>query len=58
MQGYLLYRDVDGEIVWIPAHRATRAHLIRALNALIPEDTVILGYVLGQDTAQLFGVVA
>jgi hypothetical protein len=47
MQGYLLYRSVEGELLRIEAERVSRRVLMRVLLEGIPESGHVLGIVFG-----------
>lgn len=58
MQGYVLYRDQDDSIDRAVGDAATRKHLIRTLEDLVPDGAIIVGMVIGRDDERFLHLVA
>lgn len=46
MNGYILYRGLDGDVLRVDADRPSRKALVRELENRIPGEAITLGIVL------------
>jgi len=57
MQGYVLYRELSGDVVRVTAEATSRKVLRSRLEEKVPETRLIVGMILGEDpTRQLRSV--